>query len=500
MDLFRDLFLTNEGYTSKARPVLDKSKPVIVKMNIALAQVVELNDRDQSLTTNIWIRQFWKNEFLTWNPSDYANITELTITKNWIWTPDLVLYNSVEDNWNGQLDQYKTRIIIRYDGLHTWYIPAIITAGCSIDIRFFPFDYQKCPLQFGSWSYSSPELDLELTRNDIDLSFYQESSQFWLIRTEAVRNSVKYSCCPHPLTDITFTIVLKRKAGFHMFNVIVPSLVLTFYALFIFAFPEETGERMGLAMDCFLTISILMMMVSDMMPIDSNVTPLLGAFMLVSMLSITFSIFMNAVCFNMHRSVAVPNWLHHIIFNRILPLTVFKSCLNSIRKSGNCSKYACCEGVFAASIRRKQSSTTRYFEEMDRLEELKKYAAKFTPAHAYEANTVLDTNSLDEEFVETYEFIQMYFPKPLSNDEAVGGNDGNPPTDAPSFKSQNERDKENVETLLENVYGEEESEYILDFWRCVAQTTDRVCLIFVSVLYASISIGLMYQVPSVSFT
>ena len=99
-----------------------------------------------------------------------------------------------------------------------------------------------------------------------------------------------FSCCPHPLTDITFTIVLKRKASFHMFNVIVPSLVLTFYALFIFAFPEETGERMGLAMDCFLTISILMMMVSDMMPIDSNVTPLLGAFMLVSMLSITFSI------------------------------------------------------------------------------------------------------------------------------------------------------------------------------------------------------------------
>ena len=75
-----------------------------------------------------------------------------------------------------------------------------------------------------------------------------------------------------------------------MFNVIIPTLILTFYALFIFAFPEETGERNGLAMDCFLTISILMMMVSDMMPIDSNVTPLLGVFMLASLISITFSI------------------------------------------------------------------------------------------------------------------------------------------------------------------------------------------------------------------
>lgn len=115
---------------------------------------------------------------------------------------DIILYlfkqqNSVELNLNGQLDQYKTRIIIRYDGQHTWYIPAIITAGCSIDILYFPFDYQKCPMQFGSWSYSSPELDLEVTRSDVDISFYQESSHFWLIKTAAVRNSIKYRYNPY---------------------------------------------------------------------------------------------------------------------------------------------------------------------------------------------------------------------------------------------------------------------------------------------------------------
>ena len=114
-------------------------------------------------------------------------------------------FYSVELNLNGQLDQYKTRVIIRYDGQHKWYIPAIITAGCSIDIRFFPFDYQKCPMQFGSWSFSSPELDLEVTRDDIDLDFYQESSQFWLIKTRAVRNSIKYRFV---LFFLSFTIVV----------------------------------------------------------------------------------------------------------------------------------------------------------------------------------------------------------------------------------------------------------------------------------------------------
>jgi Neurotransmitter-gated ion-channel ligand binding domain. len=107
----------------------------------------------------------------------------------------------VQDNLNGQLEQYKTRIIIRYDGQHTWYIPGIITSGCSIDIKLFPFDHQKCPLQFGSWSYASPELDLEIDRVDVDTGFYQESSQFWLIKTKAVRNSVKYRCYTTHITN-----------------------------------------------------------------------------------------------------------------------------------------------------------------------------------------------------------------------------------------------------------------------------------------------------------
>jgi len=43
MELFQHLFdNSNKVYSPRARPVVDKSKPVIVRMNIALAQVVEL--------------------------------------------------------------------------------------------------------------------------------------------------------------------------------------------------------------------------------------------------------------------------------------------------------------------------------------------------------------------------------------------------------------------------------------------------------------------------
>ena len=125
---------------------------------------------------------------------------------------------------------------------------------------------------------------------------------------------------------------------------------------------------------------------------------------------------MNAVCFNMHRTISMPVWLHDLIFKRILPLTMFKSCVASLRKSGTCNKYAFCEGFFAASMRRKQSETARHFEEMERLRELKNYANQFSPMHAYEVtNTILDTHGLDEAFTASYDFIQQKKKKFDSN-------------------------------------------------------------------------------------
>ena len=42
LQLFKDLFINNPGYSPNARPVYNKNQSVLVRMNIALAQVVEL--------------------------------------------------------------------------------------------------------------------------------------------------------------------------------------------------------------------------------------------------------------------------------------------------------------------------------------------------------------------------------------------------------------------------------------------------------------------------
>ena len=40
-----------------------------------------------------------------------------------------------------------------------------------------------------------------------------------------------YSCCAEPYPDVTYTIQMKRKPLFYVFNMILPCFIITFVAL-----------------------------------------------------------------------------------------------------------------------------------------------------------------------------------------------------------------------------------------------------------------------------
>lgn len=43
----------------------------------------------------------------------------------------------------------------------------IFKSTCRIDVRWFPFDVQRCELKFGSWTYGGWSLDLNMSEADI---------------------------------------------------------------------------------------------------------------------------------------------------------------------------------------------------------------------------------------------------------------------------------------------------------------------------------------------
>lgn len=90
------------------------------------------------------------------------------------------------------MDQFKTKVILSNDGTNTWYAPTILRSRCAIDIKYFPFDDQKCKLQFGSWTYDGLRVDLVNMSQTADLKAYMPSGEFEMIDAPVDRIIIKY--------------------------------------------------------------------------------------------------------------------------------------------------------------------------------------------------------------------------------------------------------------------------------------------------------------------
>lgn len=91
--LFKNLM---DNLSPMERPVFNSSEAVVVKMRFFLQQIMDVDEKNQVVQVNAWIRYSWNDYKLKWNPEEYDNITDIRFNGNTdsIWKPDILLYNS----------------------------------------------------------------------------------------------------------------------------------------------------------------------------------------------------------------------------------------------------------------------------------------------------------------------------------------------------------------------------------------------------------------------
>ncbi|GIY02769.1 neuronal acetylcholine receptor subunit alpha-7 [Caerostris darwini] len=121
----------------------------------------------------------WVDVNLRWNSSEYGGVADLRIPPWRIWKPDVLMYNSADEKFDGT---YHTNVVVRNNGSCTYIPPGIFKSTCKIDITWFPFDDQRCKMKFGSWTYDGNHIDLQLSSvKGGDLSTYITNGEWELI-------------------------------------------------------------------------------------------------------------------------------------------------------------------------------------------------------------------------------------------------------------------------------------------------------------------------------
>ncbi|EFO87651.1 CRE-ACR-15 protein [Caenorhabditis remanei] len=301
------------GYVREERPILDSSKPVKVTLGVSLQQIINLSEKEEQLEVNAWLKFSWRDENLRWEPTAYENVTDLRHPPDALWTPDILLYNSVDSEFDSS---YKVNLVNYHTGYINWMPPGIFKVSCKLDIYWFPFDEQICYFKFGSWTYTRDKIELE--KGDFDFSEFIPNGE-WIIIGHRTNITVKqYECCPEQYEDITFTLHLRRRTLYYSFNLIAPVLLTMVLVILGFTVSPETCEKVGLQISVSLAICIFLTIMSELTPQTSEAVPLLGVFFhtcnFISVLATSFTVYVQSFHFrNQHVHERMGFWMRFIL-------------------------------------------------------------------------------------------------------------------------------------------------------------------------------------------
>ncbi|CAL4166256.1 unnamed protein product, partial [Meganyctiphanes norvegica] len=281
------------------------------------------------MVTNVsCMDQYWKDYKLKWEPDEYGGVKMLHVPSDHIWRPDIVLYNNADGNFEVTL---ATKATLHSDGMVEWKPPAIYKSSCEIDVEYFPFDEQTCVMKFGSWTYDGFQVDLRhidekegdaVVQIGVDLTEFYMSVEWDILEVPAVRHEKYYTCCDEPYLDITFNITMRRKTLFYTVNLIIPCMGISFLTVLVFYLPSDSGEKVSLSISILLSLTVFFLLLAEIIPPTSLVVPLLGKFVLFTMILDTLSICVTVVVLNVHfrspQTHTMAPWVRRVFIN-ILP-------------------------------------------------------------------------------------------------------------------------------------------------------------------------------------
>ncbi|XP_070162492.1 nicotinic acetylcholine receptor alpha7 subunit isoform X1 [Polyergus mexicanus] len=309
-----------DSYNVLERPVGNESEPLVLSFGLTLMQIIDVDEKNQLLITNLWLKLEWNDVNMRWNVSDYGGVRDLRIPPHRLWKPDVLMYNSADEGFDGT---YPTNVVVKNNGTCSYIPPGIFKSTCKIDITWFPFDDQRCEMKFGSWTYDGFQLDLQLQdEGGGDISSFITNGEWDLLGVPGKRNEIYYNCCPEPYIDITFVVIIRRRTLYYFFNLIVPCVLIASMAVLGFTLPPDSGEKLSLGVTILLSLTVFLNMVAETMPATSDAVPLLGTYFNCIMFMVASSVVSTILILNYHHRNAdsheMSEWIR-VVFLYWLP-------------------------------------------------------------------------------------------------------------------------------------------------------------------------------------
>ncbi|XP_062606167.1 neuronal acetylcholine receptor subunit alpha-3-like [Saccostrea cucullata] len=231
------------------------------------------------MTTVAYFSFSWDDTRLSWTskPAYSSDIERIYSTESVLFTPSLVVENSINDL--GVISDKTLPMRIDQSGQVTWSPGNIYETSCDIDTTLYPFDKQTCSITLTTRGYIKAEVELKLAKMPIVLTAYQENGEWEYISSSSdvsvtARDLLLYS-------TLTFTFTFQRRSSYHLISTIIPMFLLAFMSCYVFKLPVDAGEKLGYCLTVLLAFAVYLTLVSDNIPTTSTTISYLSVYLLL---------------------------------------------------------------------------------------------------------------------------------------------------------------------------------------------------------------------------
>lgn len=173
-----------------------------------------------------------------------------------------------------------------------------------VDVTYFPFDWQSCPFVFGPWTHDETRIDMRLMWDSADMSEFVKSNTWDHVTMMGRREAKRFESTPNDpaYVKIIFDLNMRRCHKYGLMNFIIPCLIVNGMAVLVFILPSDAGEKIGLSITVLLTLVVFMQMLGDATPAtaDSDSTPVIATFFLITMVIVMGSTMATVMVLYMH--------------------------------------------------------------------------------------------------------------------------------------------------------------------------------------------------------
>ena len=272
--------------------VIPRKNSEIIHVNIKfhLMSLLCFDATEETLITAAWLSIRWNDCSLKWdeNPK-YRNITETFLRQQKVWKPDLRLLNTFETHRTLGSDDLLVKV--KQTGNVLWEPGHRFKTSCSLDISLYPFDRQRCFLEFSTWMHLADVVKIFSLYDEILFDEFEENGEWKIVST---RSESGYVPGEGYLPLFTFTLTLQRRTLYYALTICVPILILAILNCLVYMLPSDSGEKISFCLTVLLAYMVYISFLSDNLPRTSKTTSYLVVYISL-MICFSFLSVLNSV-------------------------------------------------------------------------------------------------------------------------------------------------------------------------------------------------------------